>query len=169
MSRTTPRQTPHDPGADAPNYRRFALLAVGAALSISLAGYAMSSAASTEPAPTGDGFAASGTAIAGDVIVDGAEVAMGDVPLDVTVTPTWTLTNTGQTTVTLGDPHATVNEGCCPGPLSFDRTDLAPGASATLSFPLQMHPGMDGAHDFDIHVPVDDDAILTLGVTGNFG
>jgi hypothetical protein len=42
--------------------------------------------------------------------------------------------------------------------------------SAELTFPLQMHPGMEGRHRFDVHVPVGAaDEFLTLGVTGNFG
>ncbi|MGF1667067.1 MAG: hypothetical protein ACFCVC_12440 [Acidimicrobiia bacterium] len=51
-----------------------------------------------------------------------------------------------------------------------DQTELVPGASTTLAVPLQMHPGMDGPHDFDIHIPLDSpDTVLTHGVTGTFG
>lgn len=115
----------------------------------------------------------SGVATAGAVRVDGAAVAMGDVPLDVTVTPTWTLENTGPGPVTLGDPHAEVVDGCCPGPLTLGSPTLEPGAETALEFPLQMHLGMDGPHDFRVHVPVQEGdseipEILELRVTGDF-
>lgn len=108
-----------------------------------------------------------GVATAAGVEVIGSEVAMGDVPLDVTVEPTWTLVNTTDTPVALGEPHASVIEGCCPGPLTTATNVLAPGESTTLTFPLQMHRGMDGPHSFRIHVPVDDE-VLEVGVTGDF-
>lgn len=112
----------------------------------------------------------SGVASGGGLVVDGAEIALGEVPLNITVTPTWTLVNDSAQVVSLGEPHATVVEGCCPGPLTLSATSLAPGESAELTFPLQMHEGMDGPHQFDVHVPVGvGDEFLTLGVTGDFG
>lgn len=114
-----------------------------------------------------------GAAEAGGVEVDGAQVHLGSVPLNTTVEPTWTLRNTGPDAVALGQPHAEVVEGCCPGPLSVDAARLAPGESTVLRFPLQMHAGMDGAHDFDVHVPVatavGEQSVLTVGVDGFFG
>lgn len=114
-----------------------------------------------------------GVASAAGVEVAGADVHLGRVPLNTAVEPTWTLVNTGSTPVVLGQPHADVLEGCCPGPLTVDATELAPGASTMLRFPLQMHAGMDGAHDFDVHVPVatttGEQAVLTVGVDGFFG
>lgn len=112
---------------------------------------------------------ATGTAMASGVEVQGTDIALGRVPLNVTVVPSWTLTNTGDGSVTLGEPHASVVEGCCPGPLRLSATSLASGESAELTFPLQMHPGMDGPHVFDVHVPLEGgDEYLTLGVTGDF-
>lgn len=112
---------------------------------------------------------ATGVAALSGLEVQGAEIALGHVPLNVTVVPEWTITNTGDETVVLGDPHASVVEGCCPGPLELTATSLAPGEAAQLTFPLQMHPGMDGPHDFDIHLPLaEGDDYLTLGVTGDF-
>lgn len=118
----------------------------------------------------GSEFATQGLAASGGVVVEGSEIAMGQVPLNVTVTPTWTLVNESAEAVSLGEPHASVIEGCCPGPLTLSSSALAPGESAQLSFPLEMHPGMDGPHRFDIHVPVGvDGEYLTLEVTGDFG
>lgn len=115
-------------------------------------------------------FMTYGTASLEGVVVEGAEVEMGTVPLDVTVTPEWTLTNDGGGPIALGEPHASVVEGCCPGPLTLTTATLAPGETARLTFPLQMHAGMDGPHRFDVHVPVGVDGdYLTLGVTGEFG
>jgi hypothetical protein len=97
---------------------------------------------------------ASGSAAAGGVSVHGATWSMGTVPLDVAVRPTWTLRNTGDETVTLGEPRPEVRAGCCPGPATLGSHTLAPGASTTLTFELGMHAGMDGPHDLAVHVPV---------------
>lgn len=112
----------------------------------------------------------SGEASAGPIEVVGSTIAMGDVPLDVTVVPTWTLTNTGSEIVELLEPHASVIEGCCPGPLQLGARTLLPGESTDLVFPLQMHRGMDGPHEFLVHVPLDPtgDQVLELEVTGDF-
>ncbi len=114
---------------------------------------------------------ADGTISAGAVEVTGAAWDMGEVPLNVAVRPSWTLHNTGSTPVTLGEPHAEVVEGCCPGPLVLGTQTLAPGESTTLTFELSMHPGMDGWHDLLVHVPVTDPSStdrLTLSVAGDF-
>jgi hypothetical protein len=115
---------------------------------------------------------ATGIASAAGVEVTGARWAMGQVPLNVAVRPSWTLANTSDTTVSLGQPHPEVRAGCCPGAFVFGRTTLAPGESTSLSFELAMHPGMDGWHDFAIHVPIAPqggaEAILDLVVTGDF-
>lgn len=101
--------------------------------------------------------------------VEGARVDLGTVPLDVTVTPTWTITNTSSEVVHFGEPHASVIEGCCPGPISLSDVTLDPGESSVVVFPLQMHAGMDGPHDFDVHVPFGDSSdYLTLKVVGDF-
>ena len=102
--------------------------------------------------------------------VEGSTIDLGVVPLDTTVTPTWTITNTGSVPVALGEAHASVIEGCCPGPLTYSDPLLEPGESTRLAFPLQMHAGMDGPHDFDVHVPYGDgpEDYLTLKVVGTF-
>jgi hypothetical protein len=110
---------------------------------------------------------AEGVAEAGSVQVDGAQRMMGRVPLDVAVLPSWTLVNVGDMPVTLGEPHADVRAGCCPGDLVLGAHDLAPGEQTTLTFELAMHAGMDGWHDMVIHVPVGSETLM-LGVTGDF-
>lgn len=107
--------------------------------------------------------------------VTAPEVEMGDVPLNTTVVPRWEVTNpTGAAlSFTLGQPQ--VLEGCCPGPVYVDDelvpvggvVTVASGASVTVQFPLQMHPGMDGPHH--LTVPVQAGSVSTqLHVTGNF-
>lgn len=114
---------------------------------------------------------ATGDAVAGPIEVTGAEWSLGQVPLDTAVRPTWVLRNTGTETVTVGEPHPEVVEGCCPGPFTIDASTIAPGEDVTLSFELSMHPGMDGWHEIDVHVPVRTsvgEQLLTVGVTGDF-
>ena len=99
--------------------------------------------------------------------------ALGRVALNVAVQPTWKLENTGTQAVTFGTPHVQINEGCCPGALSYaGSTTLQPDQSTELTFELSMHPGMDGAHDMTLHVPVQyadgTSTDLDLAVTGDF-
>ena len=113
----------------------------------------------------------SGSAGALDLVADAKTIALGHVPLNQTVTPTWKLTNNGEGTVALGEPHAEVVEGCCPGPLQIGNASLGAGEATELTFPLQMHAGMDGPHEFSIHIPVERDGekeLLELTTTGHF-
>ncbi len=117
---------------------------------------------------------------AGSGVAEGAGIAgtprlwaLGRVPLNVAVRPNWQLENTGAQEFTVGEPHVQINEGCCPGALTYTGpTTLQPGQSTELTFELSMHPGMDGAHDMTIHVPVQyadgSNSVLDLAVTGDF-
>ena len=103
--------------------------------------------------------------------MQGADWEMGQVPLNIAVRPFWTLTNTGATKVTLGEPEAEIRAGCCPGPFELSTTTLAPGESTVLTFELAMHEGMDGWHDMGVHVPIqgaNNQELLELNVTGDF-
>ena len=114
---------------------------------------------------------ATGTVAADGVKVEGANWDLGHVPLSVAVLPEWTLTNTGSAAVTLGQPQARIRQGCCPGPFTLSTRTLAPGESATLTFELAMHEGMDGYHDMGVFVPVSGaagDTTLVLNVKGDF-
>jgi hypothetical protein len=113
----------------------------------------------------------SGTATALGVDADAKVVALGHVPLNTTVTPSWRLVNNGTSQVTIGEAHAEVIEGCCPGPLLLGKSSLAPGEATELAFPLQMHAGMDGPHEFSVHIPLkrgSDEGLLELTTTGHF-
>lgn len=116
---------------------------------------------------------ADGVAVAAGLTATPASWALGRVPLDVAVRPTWHLSNSGDEVVTIGEPHVQINLGCCPGAFSVNGpSTLNPADSTDLGFELAMHPGMDGPHDMTIHVPVQhaDGSIetLTLGVSGDF-
>ena len=114
----------------------------------------------------------SGSAEAGGVVVEESSWALGHVPIDIAVVPTWVLRNDSDDTVTLGDPHPEVRAGCCPGPITLSQRVLPPGGEARLDFELAMHAGMDGWHDIAVHVPVStggDATTLELDVTGDFG
>jgi len=154
----------------------------GGSTAVGGSGQLAASADPTSLAPTGEinamglpvyetpGYA-SGSAQAGDITVQGADWAMGQVPLDIAVRPFWTLTNTGTTEVRLGEPEAQVREGCCPGPFALGTSTLAPGESTVLTFELSMHEGMDGWHDMGVYVPIEGSSgqdFLELNVTGDF-
>lgn len=107
----------------------------------------------------------------GSIEVDHGLWQLGTVPLNTAVRPQWQLTNTGDEPVVIGEPRPEVREGCCPGPIALSTRTIPPGGTATVTFELSMHPGMDGWHDIAIHVPLTsdaDDTVLTLEVTGDF-
>jgi hypothetical protein len=188
MSHFTPRTAQPGTPRRIGSRRRFLVLGgVGLALAAGVTAAALTGAGSSDGSggldPTGEvnamGMpvvdtpgAGTGTTEAAGIVVDDASWELGPVPLNVAVRPTWTLRNTSDQTVTLGEPHPEVREGCCPGPATLGTRTLAPGATTTLTFELSMHPGMDGPHDLGLHVPVDDGSgssqFLTLDVTGDF-
>ena len=164
--------------------RNWLFAAAATAAIIGLAGFAIASAGSGDSPTANDSvtvetntmgmpiIATPGTAIgtvsANGITAEPATWALGQVPLNVAVRPNWTFTNTGSDTVTLGEPHVQINQGCCPGALTYEgSTILAPGAETDLTFELSMHPGMDGAHDMTLHVPVThgDGSTNTVAVT----
>jgi len=170
MSRTN--QTP-EPSADDRGVRRrdvrYATVGAVVGVAVIAAVFVGSGRTSSVDGGSAPQMATSGVEARAGLVVEGAHVDLGTVPLDVTVTPTWTITNTSSEVVQLGEPHASVVEGCCPGPLTLSDITLEPGESSVMEFPLQMHAGMDGPHDFDVHVPFGDAAdYLTLKVVGNF-
>lgn len=114
-----------------------------------------------------------GTATAAAITASPASWALGEVPLNMAVRPTWTIANTGSDVVAIGEPHAQINRGCCPGAFTFaGPTSLQPGGETSFNFELSMHPGMDGPHDITVHVPLTHadgtTDTLQLAVLGNF-
>ncbi len=114
-----------------------------------------------------------GTVTADRITATPSTWALGRVPLNVAVRPTWLLHNTGTDAITIGEPHVQINRGCCPGAFTVQGpSTLNPGVDTKLSFELSMHPGMDGPHDMTIHVPVHhadgSTGTINLSVLGNF-
>jgi len=148
----------------------FGVVVAGIAVAL-IAAIAVARTAGEEPAAAAPSGSSSGSETVLGVASDVSLIELGRVPLNQTVEPTWILTNFSDRAVKLEEAHAEVLEGCCPGPLEFTKTSLKPGETARLVFPLQMHEGMDGPHDFDVHVPITsagESELMTLKVTGDF-
>lgn len=65
--------------------------------------------------------------------------------------------NTGdQPLLFLGEPRVEVVEGCCPPRAVVSNNSLRPGEEATVSLSFSMHEGMDGPHDFRLHINTND-------------
>lgn len=126
------------------------------------------------PAREAPGEATGSVELAG-LVVTGAQVDMGDVPLGVTVVPAWRVRNPTDTEVAFAAGQPQVLEGCCPGPVYADGQQVAPGAEirvppggeVLVQFPLQMHPGMDGPHHLAVPL-LSGDVQQAVHVTGNF-
>jgi hypothetical protein len=70
------------------------------------------------------------------------------------------VTNTGTGTLRFSEkPYIQVVEGCCPPELTAGKMALGPGESTTISSPqFYMHPGMDGKHNYAVHLKTNDPA-----------
>ena len=105
--------------------------------------------------------------------VDKEEVDLGDVKIGKTVLVTFQLTNVGDKQLVFNEaPYIEVKVGCCPPTPSIGSMSLKPGESTTLSieFTMMAHGGMDGPHDFRIHLSNNDPKkqAYTLAVLSNW-
>jgi hypothetical protein len=68
------------------------------------------------------------------------------------------VTNNGAGTLQFKEtPYIQVLEGCCQPDLTISSMVIKPGESAYVQSPdFMMHQGMDGPHDFAVHLKTDD-------------
>jgi len=88
-----------------------------------------------------------------------------------TVNASFRVRNVGdQTLYVLGEPQIEVVEGCCPPQTQISSKTLHPGEEATVNFSFMMHQGMDGPHDFRVHVRTSDPEVpdQTVEVLSNW-
>ncbi|MEO8354751.1 MAG: hypothetical protein ABI621_02445 [Chloroflexota bacterium] len=92
------------------------------------------------------------------IAVDDQNIDMGYIKLGEYRTIKIKVTNTGDGVLRFKDaPYLEVVEGCCPPELSVGTMALNPGQSTYVQTPEFMrHAGMDGKHDFSIHLKTND-------------
>ena len=67
------------------------------------------------------------------------------------------VTNTGTGILTFKEkPYVQVVEGCCPPDMTIGSMTLKPGESTVASATFMMHPGMDGKHNYAVHLITND-------------
>ena len=68
------------------------------------------------------------------------------------------VTNNGTCMLNFTDkPYIQVLEGCCPPDLTVGKMSLRPGESTRVtSAVFYMHPGMDGKHNYAVHIQTND-------------
>ena len=86
--------------------------------------------------------------------VDKEKVDLGTIALGNTVEVKFEVTNVGdQPLVFTKAPYLEVVKGCCPQQPAVGQRTLNPGEHTTVAFPMMMHEGMGGYHDFRLHLP----------------
>jgi hypothetical protein len=92
------------------------------------------------------------------ITVDQQNIDMGYIKLGEYRTIKIKVTNTGDGVLRFKEsPYLEVLEGCCPPALSVGSMALNPGQSTFVETPeFMMHAGMDGKHDFAIHLKTND-------------
>jgi hypothetical protein len=90
--------------------------------------------------------------------VDQKSIDFGTVKNFTEKTFTITITNTGDGVLRFKEkPYVEVVDGCCPPQLTIGSMVLKPGETTTVtSNPFSMHPGMDGKHDYAVHLKTND-------------
>jgi hypothetical protein len=88
------------------------------------------------------------------LLVDKEKVDLGTIALGTTVEVKFEVTNVGdQPLVFTKAPYLEVVKGCCPQQPTMGQRTLNPGEHTTVAFPMMMHEGMGGYHDFRLHLP----------------
>jgi hypothetical protein len=103
--------------------------------------------------------------------VDKEKVDLGTIALGNTVEVKFEVTNVGdQPLVFTKAPYLEVVKGCCPQQPTVGQRTLQPGEHTTVAFPMMMHEGMGGYHDFRLHLPtnVPDQSDKTVQILSNW-
>ena len=92
------------------------------------------------------------------ISVDRQDIDMGYIKLGEYRTIKIKVTNTGDGVLRFKEqPYLEVVKGCCPPNISIGKMTLDPGQSTYVETPeFMMHEGMDGPHDFAIHLETND-------------
>lgn len=92
------------------------------------------------------------------ISVDQQNIDMGYIKLGEYRTIKIKVTNTGDGVLRFKEqPYLEVVKGCCPPSISIGKMTLDPGQSTFVETPeFMMHEGMDGPHDFAIHLETND-------------
>ena len=92
------------------------------------------------------------------ISVDQQNIDFGYVKLNESRSLNIKVTNIGDGTLRFKEnPYIEVLEGCCPPQLTVGLMTLKPGESTYVqSPPFMMHEGMDGPHDFALHLKTND-------------
>ncbi|MBZ0304308.1 MAG: DUF1573 domain-containing protein [Anaerolineae bacterium] len=86
-------------------------------------------------------------------VIDQTYFDYGDVINNTWVETIFHVKNVGdEALIVLGEPQVEVVEGCCPPQTTLSQKVLQPGDQATVSMRFMMHDGMDGQHEFRVHV-----------------
>ena len=81
----------------------------------------------------------------------------GTVPDYSEIQTTFHVKNVGdQQLFIVGEPQVEAVTGCCPPRTTVSQKFLNPGEEATVSMSFSMHPGMDGPHEYQVHVETTD-------------
>jgi uncharacterized protein DUF1573 len=90
-------------------------------------------------------------------VVDQTHFDYGTVPDLSRIETTFHVKNVGdQQLFIVGKPQVEAVVGCCPPQTTVSQKFLNPGEEATVSLNFSMHPGMDGPHEFRVHVRTTD-------------
>jgi hypothetical protein len=92
------------------------------------------------------------------ITVDQQNIDMGYIKLGEYRTIKIKVTNTGDGVLRFKEqPYLEVVKGCCPPNITVGKMALDPGQSTYVETPeFMMHQGMDGPHDFAIHLKTND-------------
>jgi hypothetical protein len=101
-----------------------------------------------------------------ELAVEQQVIDLGGIKDYTATTFTILITNSGTGTLRfIEKPYIQVIEGCCPPELTIGTMILGPGESTTItSAQFFMHPGMDGKHNFAVHLVTNDTAQADLVV-----